>query len=140
MKRGLIVFGLIDLASFLVFFYPKFLFVKEAFGIFNFTLIQKLIALSEFSLVFLFLLSGIQLIRFKKAGIYLSILALVSRMMFHHFSLDVLLFLIYNINPHLFNNIDLNTYWKNFSIYIFVIFETLRYAISYYALNKSSLN
>ena len=132
MKWGMRILGCFDLITFLIFIYPKFLFLVCTFTI-GFSVPQKAGVISEILILLLFALSGYLIFTLKKSGFIISFILIPFRFVYGYFSFDFLSYLAYHFDFK--NEISTATFQNNW-FYFLLISEIMRYTISAYWYNK----
>ena len=132
MKWGMRILGCLDLITFLIFIYPKFLFLISTFTI-AFSISQKAGAIGEILVLFLFALSGYLIFTLKKSGFIISFTLIPFRFVYGYFSFDFLSYLAYHSD---FKNEISTASFQNNWFYFLLISEIVRYSISAYWYNK----
>ena len=132
MKWGMRILGCLDLFTFLIFIYPKFLFLISTFTI-GFSIPQKAGAIGEILVLLLFALSGYLIITLKKSGFIISFVLIPFRFVYGYFSFDFLSYLAYYFG---FKNDISTASFQNNWFYFLLISEIVKYSISAYWYNK----
>lgn len=128
MKWGLRFFGLLDVLTFLIFIPSKFYFLLSTFK-FPFSIATKVEAFWEVLVLLFFLLTAILLSFKPKKGLLCSFIIIPFRIVFLYFSFDFLSFSLYHLG---FQNWISSAVFQHYWIYVLMIFEVLRYGISFY--------
>ena len=126
------ILGCLDLFTFLIFIYPKFLFLISTFTI-NFSIPRKAGALGEILVLLLFALSGYLIFSLKKSGFIISFVLIPFRFIYGHFSFDFLSYLAYCSG---FKNEISTVGFQNNWFYFLLVSEVMRYCLSAYWYNK----
>ena len=132
MKWGMRILGCLDLITFLIFIYPKFLFLISTFTI-GFSILQKAGVISEILILLLFDLSGYLIFTLKKSGFIISFILIPFRFTYSYFSFDFFSYLAYHSD---FKNEISTAGFQNNWFYFLLFSEVLRYSISAYWFNK----
>ncbi|MEO5911439.1 MAG: hypothetical protein ABIP95_11155 [Pelobium sp.] len=128
MKWGLRFFGLLDLLTFLIFIPSKFYFLISTFE-FPFSAATKVGAIWELMVLLFFLLTGTLLFLKPKTGLLFSFILVPFRIVFLYFSFDFLSFLLYHLG---FKNLVSSAGFQHYWFYVLMVFEMLRYGLSFY--------
>lgn len=126
------ILGCLDLITFLIFVYPKSLFLLSSFSN-GFSIPQRASALAEIIILFLFALSGYLIIKQKKSGFILSIVMIPFRFIYGYFSFDFMSYLAYYSG---FGSEVSTISFQNNWFYFLLLSEISRYSISAYWYNK----
>ena len=126
------ILGCLDLFTFLIFIYPKFLFLISTFTI-NFSIPQKAGAIGEILVLLLFALSGYLIFKLKKSGFIISFILIPFRFVYGYFSFDFLSYLAYCSG---FKNEISTVGFLNNWIYFLLVSEVMRYCLSAYWYSK----
>jgi hypothetical protein len=132
MKWGMRVLGCLDLFTFLIFIYPKSIFLISTFTN-SFSIPQKASALSEVMILCFFALSGYLIFWQKQTGLLISFVQIPFRFIYLYFSFDFLSYLAYYLGFQ--NHISTETFQNNW-FYFLMVAEVFRYAVSAYWYNK----
>jgi len=132
MKWGMRILGCLDLITFLIFIYPKFLFLISTFTI-NFSIPQKAGAIGEILVLLLFALSGYLIFKLKKSGFIISFILIPFRFVYGYFSFDFLSYLAYCSGFK--NEISTDVFQNNW-FYFLLVSEVMRYCLSAYWYSK----
>lgn len=132
MKWGMRVLGCLDLFTFLIFIYPKSLYLISTFTN-SFSIPQKASALSEVMILCFFALSGYLIFWQKQTGLLISFVQIPFRFIYLYFSFDFLSYLAYYLG--LQNHISTPAFQNNW-FYFLMVAEVLRYSVSAYWYNK----
>ena len=132
MKWGMRILGCLDLITFLIFVHPKFIFLISTFTI-GFSIPQKVVAIGELIVLFLFALSGYLIFNLKKSGFIISFILIPFRFVYGYFSFDFLSYLAYCFG--FINEISTAGFQNNW-FYFLLISEIVRYSISAFWYNK----
>ena len=126
------ILGLCDLITFLIFIYPKSLFLTSTFTK-AFSIPQKTSALGEVIILFLFALSGYLMFRQKQSGLVISFILIPLRFVYGYFTLDFLSYLAYYLGFQVY--ISSGSFQSNW-FYFLIALEVLRYSVSAYWYSK----
>lgn len=126
------ILGCLDLFTFLIFIYPKFLFVISTFTI-GFSIPQKTGSIGEILILFLFALSGYLIFNLKKSGFIISFILIPFRFTYSYFSFDFLSYLAYCSG---FRNEISTAGFQNNWFYFLLVSEIMRYCLSAYWFNR----
>lgn len=132
MKWGMRILGFLDLFTFLIFIYPKSLFLISAFSS-GFSIPQKAGALVEIIILLLFALSGYLIFKQNKSGFIISFVLIPFRFGYGYFSFDFLSYLAYYLG---FQSDVSSASFQNNWFYLLLISELARYSVSVYWYNK----
>lgn len=132
MKWGMRILGFLDLFTFLIFIYPKSLFLFSAFSN-GFYIPQRAGALGEIIILFLFALSGYLIFKQNKSGFIISFVLIPFRFGYGYFSFDFLSYLAYYFG---FQSDVSSSSFQNNWFYFLLISEVARYSVSVYLYNK----
>ena len=132
MKWGMRILGCLDLITFLIFVHPKFIFLISTFTI-GFSIPQKVVAIGEILVLFLFALSGYLIFTLKKSGFIISFTLIPFRFIYGYFSFDFLSYLAFHSD---FKSEISTAGFQNNWFYFLLISEIVRYSISAYWYNK----
>lgn len=132
MKWGMRILGCLDLFTFLIFIYPKSLYLISTLTK-SFSIPQKASALGELIVLCVFTLSGYLIFKQSQKGLMISFIQIPFRFVYFYFSFDFLSYLAYYVG---LQNYVSTAVFQNTWFYFLLISEVFRYSISAYWYKK----